>query len=103
MRMLRRSFAIHTNRVYTANMKSDLQRVNITLPSQTLQRIDRVARPGTRSRVIDEAVNFYLKEHGRANLRKLLKEGAIANAEQDRKIATDWFHIEKEVWDKLDQ
>jgi len=84
-------------------MKSDIQRVNISLPSATLKRIDRVARPGTRSRVIDEAINFYLKKHNRANLRKLLKEGAIANAEQDRQIAAEWFPLEQEVWDKLDQ
>jgi metal-responsive CopG/Arc/MetJ family transcriptional regulator len=60
-------------------MKSNAyQRVNISLPRGTLRRIDRTAERGDRSRLIDQAVTFYLKEHARSRLRSLLKEGPRA-------------------------
>lgn len=86
-----------------AYMKSDVQRINITLPAATLKRIDRAAKPGKRSEAIDEAINYYLDKKNLKQLHKELKEGAIANAEQDRQITAEWFPLEQEVWDKLDQ
>jgi len=80
-------------------MKSNAyHRVNITLPSGTLQRIDRVADRGGRSRLIDAAVNFYIGERNRAALRKLLKEGARSRVKRDRQIAADWFDLD-DVWE----
>ena len=53
-----------------------------------------------RSRFLNEAVHFYVKKNGRANLRRLLKEGCIKNAQRDLDIAQEWFHLEEEVWPK---
>lgn len=36
-------------------------------------------------------------------LEKLLKEGAIENAERDLQIAQEWFPLEQEAWEKIDQ
>jgi CopG family transcriptional regulator / antitoxin EndoAI len=73
-------------------MKNNMyRRVNITLPSQTLQRIDHIANHGTRSRFIDTAVNFYLGQRKRAQLHNDLREGAIARAARDRGIAIELF------------
>ncbi len=50
--------------------------------------IDRVAKKGDRSRFIAEAVDRYVAEIGRVNLRKRLKEGALRRAERDVAIAS---------------
>jgi CopG family transcriptional regulator / antitoxin EndoAI len=74
------------------------KRINITLPEETLDLIDRVTEQGDRSRFIDEAVRHYIEGTGRANLRKRLKEGAIHRAERDLHLAEEWFTIDEEVW-----
>ncbi len=76
------------------------RRVNITLPEETVDLLERVAKKGDRSRLIAEAVQRYVEEVGRANLRKLLKEGALRHAERDRDIAEEWFTIEEETWQR---
>ena len=67
------------------------RRLNITLPEQTVRMLDRAAPRGQRSRLIDEAVKRFVKEQGRANLRKQLALGAAAGSERDREIAEEWF------------
>ena len=70
----------------------------MTLPPGTLRMIDRVTEKGDRSRLIDEAVRFYVKEMGRVNLRKRLRAGAISRAERDLRVAEEWFPFENEIW-----
>ncbi len=76
------------------------RRVNITLPEETLALIDRAASKGDRSRFIAEAVRYFVKTHGTAKLRHLLKEGYQKRAAESRAIAEEWFEIENEVWPK---
>jgi CopG family transcriptional regulator/antitoxin EndoAI len=73
-------------------------RVNITLPEETIELIDRVTERDDRSRFLDEAVRHYIEEIGRANLRKRLKEGAVQRAERDLHLAEEWFTVDEEVW-----
>lgn len=75
-------------------------RVNITLPKDTLRLLDRVTQKGGRSGFVDQAVRFYIKETGRANLKKQLRIGALARASRDANLAEEWFHIDEEVWPK---
>lgn len=70
------------------------KRVNITLPKDTIHLIDRVAGKWDRSRFLDEAVWFYVRELGRVNVRKLLREGAIRHTKRDFKITEEWFSVE---------
>ena len=74
------------------------RRINVTLPEETVELIDRVSRKGDRSRLIDHAIRRYISEIGRANLRKKLKEGALHRAPRDRKLAEEWFLLEEEAW-----
>ncbi len=74
------------------------KRINISLPEETIELIDRVTEQGDRSRLIDEAVRHYIQETGLANLRKRLKEGAIRRAERDLSLAEEWFNVDDEVW-----
>jgi CopG family transcriptional regulator/antitoxin EndoAI len=74
------------------------QRINITLPEETLGLIDRLAKTGDRSRFIDRAIRYYVEAIGKANLKNLLKEGAINRAERDLRLAEEWFILEEETW-----
>lgn len=76
------------------------RRVNITLPEGTIRLIDRSASNGNRSRFINEAVRYFVREHGRANLRRLLEEGAARRAERDLAIAGEWFPADDAAWRK---
>jgi CopG family transcriptional regulator / antitoxin EndoAI len=70
------------------------RRINVTLPEETVELVDRVSEKGDRSRLIDLAVRRYVAEVGRANLRKQLKEGALRRAPRDRALAEEWFLLE---------
>lgn len=69
------------------------QRVNVTLPENTLALLDRVAEKGARSSFVDRAVRFYIAEVGRANIKKQLRDGALARASRDVTIANEWFSL----------
>lgn len=73
------------------------QRLNITLPKETVQLIDRVAKKGDRSRVIDMAVRQFVTARSKANLRKQLEEGYTRWAEHDRELAEAWFPLDEEA------
>ncbi|MBD2608164.1 hypothetical protein H6G81_27525 [Scytonema hofmannii FACHB-248] len=74
------------------------RRLNITLPEETIKLIDQVAEKGDaeyvtllferlrqrdRSRLINEAVQYYIEQKALADLREQLKEGAICRVERD--------------------
>ena len=93
------SLALHTPDVYNAHMKSaPYQRVNISLPQKTLQRIDRIAKRGNRSRVIDTAVNFYLSQQIREQIEESIKAGAIKHRKRDLRIAEEMLDL-GDLWD----
>lgn len=73
------------------------KRVDVTLPQETLQIIDRVVRHGDRSRFIDKAVRFYIDEVGKANLKMQLKKGFENRKQRDIEITKEWFLPEEEV------
>ncbi|MBD2414271.1 hypothetical protein FACHB389_23235 [Nostoc calcicola FACHB-389] len=74
------------------------RRINITLPDETIELIDRVIEKGDRSRFINEAVQYYIAQKSLANLREQLKEGAIQRAERDLGLVEEWFDLEEELW-----
>jgi CopG family transcriptional regulator/antitoxin EndoAI len=74
------------------------KRINVVLPVETLTVLDRVAPKGNRSRLISEAVLYYVESKARSNLAGRLKAGAVANARRDLEIAQEWFSLEEEAW-----
>ena len=74
------------------------QRINIMLPEETLAVLRRVAPRGSRSRFISRAVLHYVETQGKKSLRERLKAGYLANADENLKIAAEWFPLEKEAW-----
>ncbi len=81
-----------------AQQKKHSERINVTLSPDTLRRLDQMAGARGRSRLIDEAVNYYLAEMDRKQLRERLKEGAIRRADRDRQLAAEWLPLENESW-----
>ena len=76
------------------------QRLSITLPRETIKLVDRSIKKGDRSRFINDAIKFFVKKHGRADLKAILKEGAIKRAKRDVGIAEDWFLLADEPWQR---
>lgn len=74
------------------------RRINITLPAETVQLLDRVAPKGDRSRFIDEAVREQAKRSAKARLRKALKEGYLRENETNRQLAEEWFLLDEKAW-----
>ena len=74
------------------------KRINVILPTATITVLDKVAPRGQRSNLIDRAIQFYVKNQSRQNLRERLKQEGLANAERDLAMATEWFPLEEESW-----
>ncbi|MCA9413302.1 MAG: hypothetical protein KC944_18960 [Candidatus Omnitrophica bacterium] len=74
------------------------KRINVLLPEETLAILDRVAEKGERSRVIDQALKFYIEKKGRSNLKARLKEGYRTRAEESLDLASEWFDLDEEAW-----
>jgi len=79
------------------------QRINITLPADTVRLLDRVAPKGDRSRFIDEAVREQAKRAVKSKLRKELKEGYLRENETNRQLAEEWFLLDEEAWQTADR
>lgn len=79
---------------------TSIKRVNITLPERTLRAIDRVAQRGDRSGFIDRAVNYYVDEMGKKNLRAQLEEGARERSSRDADVSAEWFGVDESTWQK---
>jgi len=81
-------------------MKSTYRRINITLPESTVAMLETVADKGERSTFIDAAIKNSIRSIKQNSLREQLKEGAIARAEQNLRMADEWSHLEDEVWQR---
>ena len=77
---------------------SSHQRINITLPADTVWLVDRVAAKGDRSRLISEAIRQYIGKSSRADLQKRIREGAIKRASRDLALAHEWFSADEDAW-----
>ena len=78
------------------------KRINIVLPAATIQAIDRLAKPGMRSKFINSAVQHYVAHRSTEALRMQLERAAGRDRDLDREIAEDWFAVDQEAWQKLD-
>lgn len=79
------------------------RRLNIILPETTVKTIDRLARPGERSRFIDKAVRHYVSHQSDEALRARMEQTAIRDQDLDRQVAEDWFAVDHEAWQQLDE
>ena len=79
------------------------KRINVILPEATVRTIDRLSRPGQRSRFIERAVQHYVTTASPEALQERLKQAALRDHDLDLEIASDWFAVDQEQWQKLDK
>jgi CopG family transcriptional regulator/antitoxin EndoAI len=79
------------------------KRINVILPEATVKTIDRLARPGQRSRFIERAVQHYINTASQEALQERLKQAAIRDRDLDLEIANDWSAVDQEQWDRLEK
>ena len=77
-------------------------RINVILPEATVQALNRLARPGQRSRFIQRSVESYIATAGPEALRTRLRLAAIRDRDLDDEIAKDWIAVDQEQWQQLD-
>jgi len=78
-----------------------MRRIMITVPPHLLQQVDEAATRlhFNRSQFIRRAIEFFLEEQRRRELRELLKEGYLARAQESLEIAEAFYAAEQEAWD----
>ena len=79
------------------------KRINIVLPETTIRTIDRMARPGERSRFINQAVQHFVANRSMESLRAQLERAAVRDQDLDREVAADWFAVDRETCQQLDE
>jgi CopG family transcriptional regulator/antitoxin EndoAI len=78
------------------------KRINIVLPESTIRTINRLAKPGHRSRFIDQAVQHYVAAGRAAALRTRLEEAIVRDRDLDREVMEDWSAVDREQWHNID-
>jgi len=76
--------------------------INIVVPHGILRTIDRMVKPGGRSRFIKQAVEHFVAHQSAEALRSQLERAGIRDRDLDRDVASDWLAVDTEVWHKLD-
>ena len=76
-----------------------MQRVIVTIPPGLLTQVEDVAARlnFSRSRLIREALEQYVEAQRRQELRELLKEGYVVNAERDLRICEEFAAADYEA------
>lgn len=78
------------------------KRINIVLPERILRGIDRMVKPGGRSRFIAQAVEHFVSYQSTEALKSRLEHAAVRDRDLDREVAADWFAVDSEAWRQLD-
>lgn len=78
-----------------------MRRVIVTMPPNLLQQIEEMAAKlnFNRSQFIRRAVEAFLEEQRRRELRALLKEGYLYRAQESLEMAQEFYVAEQEAWD----
>ena len=76
-----------------------MRRIIVTMPPDLVQQIEEMASrlDFNRSQFIRRAVEVFLEQQRRRELRELLKEGYLANAERDLRIAEEFAYADYET------
>ena len=77
------------------------KRINITLPPETVELLDRVA-PENRSEFINQAVRVHSQRLLSARVRQQLKQAYLERAQEDLARSQEWEPLERELWELVD-
>ncbi len=79
-----------------------MRRIIVTMPPDLLQQVEEMAAKlnFNRSQFIRRAVEEFLEEQRRRELRELLKEGYLYRAQESLEMAEEFYIAEQEAWDR---
>jgi hypothetical protein len=78
------------------------KRINVMLPEATIRTLDRLSKPGERSRLIDKAVLHYAATRSAEGLREQLKQAALRDRDLDKETADEWVAVDYESWQQIE-
>jgi metal-responsive CopG/Arc/MetJ family transcriptional regulator len=81
-------------------MRSESVRLNIILPKDQVEFMNRIAGPRNRSRIISESIREYIQRRGKMELEKQLEEGYRATAKENIVLAREFEAADLEGWDE---
>ncbi|MEE8399170.1 MAG: hypothetical protein V3S89_09200 [Desulfobacterales bacterium] len=81
-------------------MSTDMVRLNIAIPKETADALNRAAGPRKRSQFIVEAVRQKIRQKEKEDLDRLLSEGYRASLKESRDIAEEFETLDLEGWDE---
>ncbi len=81
-------------------MHTDVVRMNITLPKEVVESLNRMAGPRKRSRFITEAIVDRIERKKKEALELALEEGYRANRKQALAISKEFETVDLEGWDE---
>ena len=62
-----------------------------------------MAKPGQRSRFINEAVKHFVEHRSTEAIRAELQRCAVRDRDLDREVAADWSALDHEAWQNLQE
>jgi CopG family transcriptional regulator/antitoxin EndoAI len=74
------------------------KRINVILPNSVVSTLDRLVKPGERSRFIDRAIQHYVATRSVLGLHEQLKQAALRDRDIVQEIAADWAAVDNETW-----
>jgi metal-responsive CopG/Arc/MetJ family transcriptional regulator len=80
-------------------MRTDIVRLNVTLPRGLVEAMNRVTEPRKRSRFIAEAVRQKIEQEEKEEMQKLLEVGYRATAKESLALTKEFDNADLEGWD----
>jgi len=81
-------------------MHTETVRINVTLPRELIESVNKIAGPRSRSRLISESLREYIRQIKQDELGKQLEEGYRAAAKENIAIAAEFKAVDLEGWDE---
>ena len=81
-------------------MHTETVRINVTLPRELLEAMNNIAGSRSRSRLISESIQEYVRKIKKDELEKQLEEGYQAAAKESTAFAEEFNAVDLEGWDE---
>ena len=69
------------------------KRINITLPKDTVEMIDKIIEKGERSRLMDKAVRYFIDDFRNRKIKEGLKDAGLSRGKRDLILSREWYKL----------
>jgi hypothetical protein len=77
------------------------KRVDFTLPIDTINLLNKTVPKGKKSELVNKALQVYIRHLKQKDLRKSMREEALADAGLDLHITGEWSAVDQEAWQQI--